>query len=214
MEGQDLLDKLNGYPMWVDLDPPTRSDAFGAVSELGDTFQRATPESRRLISGALGRSAKYVMSQFSRDKAVEGVRNRSRTAIVEGLIPVAMAGGRSDNFTGGSLLSMLFHSAEKSGLDAEEAFAYAAQFATDEESATQIREFPRLPPKMRSIERFGFHERKTPDGVTYEQMVEAMGRPRWWDRLIGRRRVTREDTLRTMREFERTWASDKKSESR
>ena len=97
------------------------------------------------------------------------------------------------------------------GLDAVEVFEYAAQFATDEESGRQIREFPRLSPETRSIERWGFHERKTSDGVTYEHMVEAMGRPRWWDRLTGRQRVTREDALRTMKHFERTFESDKRS---
>jgi hypothetical protein len=211
MEGMELVRKLNEYPMYPDFDVRARSDAYHTVTELGDVYSHATPDARKLITSALGRPAQFLMYEYSKDKAVEGIRNRSRAAIVQGLMAVVVAGGRSDNPTGGSLLSMLLRSAEKSGLDAQEAFAYAAEFAADGESGTQIRAFPLLPSEMRSIERYGFHERKTPDGVVYEHMTEAMMRPRWWDKLTGRRRVTKEKALRMNREHERTRDSQKKS---
>jgi hypothetical protein len=196
--------------MWAEFDPQTRSSAYAIVTALGELYQAAPVDERKRVTSELGRSAKHIMFQYSKDKAAEAIRNRPSEAIAQGLMAVVVAGGRSDNVTGGSLLSMLLHSSEKSGLDSKEAFAYAAQFAADPVSGTQIREFPLLPAKMRGIDRFGFVERNTRDGVTFEHMVEAMGRPRWWDKLTGRRRYTMEDTLRQLREHERTSESGKK----
>jgi hypothetical protein len=142
------------------------------------------------------------MFDYTRDKAVEALRSGSKTAILEGLIPVVMAGGGPDRPTGGTLLSILLHSAEKAGLDAAALFAYGAQFAADEEAVARIRGFPSLPPEMRCIARFGMRERRTPDGLTYEHAVEAMARPRWWDKLLGRRRVSKEKVLEDLRRVE------------
>ena len=39
MEGRGLVDKLNAYPMWVDFDPQTRSEAYNTVGALGDVYK-------------------------------------------------------------------------------------------------------------------------------------------------------------------------------
>jgi len=213
VSNEDLLNTLNGYPIWVppdQLDQQTRSNIYQAISALSEAFQRAGLEGRKSITEGLGRSAKYVMYEYTRDKAVEARRTGSETAIIEGLIPVVMAGGRSDTATGGSLLSMLFRSAETSQLNTSDLFAHAAQFATDEESGAQIRGFPLLSPKMRSIARFGIRERRTREGVIYETPGEWMARPRWWDKLIGRRRASHADTLEVLRRIEEAHHSSKK----
>ncbi|SPF54402.1 hypothetical protein SBA4_6360003 [Candidatus Sulfopaludibacter sp. SbA4] len=210
MESLDLVKQLNERPMWVKLDAQTRSSIYRTIFALSELFQRADTEERRAIAAALDRPAKNLMYDYTRDKAVEGRRTGSRSAIVEGLIPVVMAGGRSDRMTGGSLMAMLCRSAEKTGLDAPEIFAYGAQFATDERSRDQIRDFPSLSPEMKDIARAGFHEKKTPEGPTYEHQTEAMARPRWWDWLLRRRRPNPDDTLATLRAIEEYNKSNKK----
>ncbi len=215
MDWRDLVDKLNAVPMWVDfagLDSRRRTEFCDLISGLSREFQRGDVEQRRSIAAALNRPAKYLLAEYTEEKAVEARRTGSGSALMDGLIPVVMAGGRSDNLTGGPLLSILHRSAEKSGLNARELFSSAAQFAVDEDSGAQIRGFPLLPPEMRDIERFGMHERKTPEGVVYEMLSEWMSRPRWWDKLVGRRRrrVTREEILKELRETEESYNADNK----
>jgi len=187
----DLIVKLNGYPPWAQLDARDRSRAFEAISSLSDIFRCAGTEGRRSITEGLSESAKYLMSFYSLDRAAEGRRTGSKDVITAGLVPVVMAGGRSDTRTGGLLLSLLLNSAERSGLDGHALFADAAQLATSEASRAQIRGFPSLPPELRGIARFGFRERQTPAGVVYEEPGQWMVRPRWWDKLLGLRRAER-----------------------
>ncbi len=214
MDWRNLVDRLNAVPMWVDFtgDSGRRAEICDLISALSQEFQRVDSDQRTSIAGALNRPAKYLLAQYTKEKAVEARRTGSGSAVMEGLIPVVMAGGRSDNLTGALLLSILHRSAEKSGLNARELFSSAAQFAIDKDSEAQIRGFPLLPPEMLDIERFGMHERKTSEGVIYETLSEWMSRPRWWDKLVGRRRprVTREELLKSLRETEESYNADKK----
>lgn len=91
---------------------------------------------------------------------------------------MVMAGGRYDNLSGGMMLSLVLRSTQAAGVDPNELFAYAAQFAISEESARQIREFPSLPPEQNDIRRFGRLEKETPDGVVYLQPPEWTGQYR------------------------------------
>lgn len=185
---QDLVHTLNGYPKWARLDAQMRPSVYETISELVRAFQQASVSDRTAIASTLSQSSRYLMAGYTRQKAAEGLRSASKDAILQGLIPVVMAGGRSDTRTGGSLLALLLHSAERTGVDAVALFAFAAKLATDEDAAEQIRDFPSLPRSTRGIERFGYHERSTPEGATYEHSAEAMLRPRWYDRFLGRRR--------------------------
>lgn len=206
MEGLDILSKLNGYKVWTGMDPQRRLEAYETISALADVFQRVGPENRKFISDGLRISAKRGMAEYTRDKAVEGMRTGSKIPIIQGLIPVVMAGGRCDSPTAGSLLSLLLHGAEKCGIDALQMFGYAAQFAADPEAAAQIRDYPLLPRNLIDIKRYGYHERKTPDGLTFEHATEAMSRPRWWDKLLFRKRVSREKIEQGLREWEERWS--------
>lgn len=203
MEGLDILNKLNAYETWTEMALRRRLEAAATISALAEVFQRVGSENREFISKGLSGSAKLGMAYYTQEKAVEAMRTGSKTAVIEGLVPVVMAGGRSDTRTGGALLSLLLHSAERSGLDARELFGYAAQFASDPAAAAQIRDYPLLPRKLTDIARYGFHERKTPQGLTYEHAVESMSRPSWWDKLLLRRRGSRETTLQVQQESDR-----------
>jgi hypothetical protein len=187
---QQLADEFNRYCSafsWAPMDPHSRSEAAQLISTLGDLFQRVDPAERKLVAETLVYQAKNAMALYTWGKALEARRTGSRQALIQGLIPVVMAGGRSDTGTGGQLLSLLYNSAEKTGLDAEELFAYGAQFATNEESQRQIRDFPTLPPELRDIRRWGVREAETPDGVVYQQPHEWMipRRRGLWQKLRG-----------------------------
>ncbi len=188
MLGEELVNRLNAYPSAAVWDLAERPKVYATIDELATVFQGADFQDRQAIVSALTEPAKYLFAEYTHDKAVSVLRTGSRQAVIEGLIPFVMAGGRSDTRTGGELLSLMLHSVERAGLEASDLFARVARLAVTEESAAQLREFPNADPSHRAIERFGFHERKTPEGITYEHQVEAMSRPRWYDRFIGRRR--------------------------
>jgi hypothetical protein len=141
----------------------------------------------------LKESSKLIMADYTLEKAVEGRRTGSKDSVLQGLIPVVMAGGRADTRTGGMLLAVLLHSAQKTGLKADQIFAEGARFATDPQTIAQIRDFPSLTATLSAIERFGYHERSTAEGVTYEHHVEALFRPKWYDWILKRRRRTYEE---------------------
>lgn len=192
MDALQLVDKLNGYsngsPMWwTRLDAQTWSAAFEDVAGLTGLFQQADPEQRKSIGERLTLDTKLILARFTESKAVEVRRTRSNDALIQGLIPIVMAGGRSDTRTGAFVLSLILDSAQKSGLDAAALFAYAAQFAISEESAAQIRGFPSLPPALRDIRRFGIREKQTPEGVIYQMPGEQ--KLSWWHKWLWRQRL-------------------------
>jgi hypothetical protein len=202
MGSLEIIRKLNAYPMWAQLCDPRTAGAPATIAALVELFKQAGREQRREITGDLGRPAKYLMAQYAQAQAVEARRTRSAEAIMAGLVPVVIAGGAPTTATVGSLLAMLLRSAEVAGLDARELFSRAAEFGPDEAAADGIRSFPLLPPQLRDISRFGLRETKTQEGVIYQHQAEAQRRPRWWDRLTGRKPVTREDVLETLRKIE------------
>ncbi len=78
--------------MWLRLDDPqTNSVLFETISALVELFQRVPADERRAIASGLGRSAKYAMAEYSREKAVEGRQVCSSSVILQGLISVVMA---------------------------------------------------------------------------------------------------------------------------
>lgn len=188
--------------MWVQIECP-RSEVYETISTLIDVFPSASKDERRQVANALRRSARYAMAEYSRYKAAEVRRTGSSVALLQGLIPVAIAAGQTLNTpTGRFLLAMLLHSALSSGLDGRYLFAQAAEYAASTTVAEQLRAFPDLPAEERSIGRWGVRERKDRDGITYEHAADDYLRPRWWDKLLGRHRPTKEDLLNQLRSME------------
>jgi hypothetical protein len=176
--------------------------AYDTIAALAEVFQQLGREERRLVNAELGEPAKYLMFRYTNSKAVEGRRTRSAQTLLDGLIPVIMAGGKASTATAGLLLSILLRSALIAGVDAQELFSRGASLAWDETVAEGIRGFPLLPPELRDIARFGVQERKTKGGVIYEHVVDALFRPRWWDRLLRRRRPQREGVVKILEDIE------------
>jgi hypothetical protein len=194
IDAQDAVETLNRTPVdysspWGTLSsvtPAERDKAFRTLSRLIDVYVRGSEDERRAISAALDEAAKYVMFHYTWAKAIEARRTGSRDALLQGLIPVVMAGGRSTTATGATLLCVLLRSAEATGLGADELFASAADLSTEGQSREQIRQFPSLPVEMRSLSRVGVHEVQTPEGASYLNPTDWKRRPRWWEKLIGR----------------------------
>src|SRR5579871_4278787 len=130
MEIAQLAAKLNeagvGYEVAHPANAEVRARMFATILKLVDLFVKASPEERLAVL-ALSETAKYAMSYFTEVKTLEARRTRSRETLVEALIPVVMAGGRSESRTGGLLLAMVCRSAEAAGLDTNELFDYGAQ---------------------------------------------------------------------------------------
>jgi hypothetical protein len=211
MSADDLVNRLNGYPRWVFLEPQTRADAHRTISELTELFQHACFEDRKAITSALSEPAKYVMATFTEAKALDGRRTGSRDTILQGLIPVVIAGGNPCTRTGGMLCSLILNSALKTHVDAAELFEYAARLATDEAAARRLRAFPGWPAPQRDIERWGFHEQPTPDGVIYEHLVESHG-GHWYDKLLGRRKSRLETRIGILKGWDRFEGRDVKDD--
>lgn len=81
-----------------------REKAFQAVSALVEAFERASPEERAAAAASLGDSAKGVMLTLrGRRLRRRGERN-PRSPLIQGPLPVVIAGGRSETATGGGTL--------------------------------------------------------------------------------------------------------------
>jgi hypothetical protein len=199
MEIQTMVDQLNDLPS-IHLDDATRDRVFQLIAALGEAFQKADIDSRRCVTTTnLTSAAKYAMGEYTIEKAVEGLRTGSPDAILDGLIPVVMAGGNAHRPTRAMLLSLVLHSAEKAGLNSRELFVYAADLMFDEAQAARVRGFPDAP--GHTIACWGYSEHKIPEGLTYRRAAEAPDRLTWWDRHVLGKRVDRATQLRLLRDW-------------
>jgi hypothetical protein len=189
-----LVDELNRYPMPMKmdlLDPTSRTHVITTINNLVASFRRASFDERRRISARLDRQAEYLLAEYTKHQSLIGRQSRSRDCLLDGLTAIVIANGTSTSATGGTLLSFIYRSCEAVGIDAVRLFAEAAVVGTDETSVKDIAEFPHLPEELRGIERFGFREVKTAEGVSYVHKALYVSRfQAFWDWLRGRKRLT------------------------
>lgn len=206
MNLNQLVASLNAYPLWVELDDQATQEQFDKVTALSRLYQQADADVRRSVTAALDRPAKNIMFDYTRSKANEALRTRTRTALLDGIIPVVMAGGDPGTVTVGFLLTILLDAAVKSGVNTSDLFDSAARVCPDEDRAQKIREFPKLPKHLTSLQRYGVREAITPKGVVYQDVTE---RPlTWWQRLRGRKQIRRAEVIKMMRESEQHYDRD------
>jgi hypothetical protein len=206
MNAEDLVRSLNGYPRWTEFDAETRADIFSAIGELSELFRRSDLQDRQLISAGLQDTAKFQMYEYSRARATEAAVARLEDAVVDGLIPVVMGGGSSDTGTGGSLMAVLFRAAEIAGANAIRLFDVAAESATSESQASDLRSFPLTFNDRGGLGRYGIREVRNDAGVAWELAGE---RPvRWWDPLRARCTVSKAELWKMMRDIDEYWKSN------
>jgi hypothetical protein len=180
--------EMNGFP----LRPPKDRDLKGfswteEITEEGFRYKQVLPwslpmgaaqgamtrpvETPQQISSRLTRDQQNSLIGFAGSLAAMAVRMNSPKLVEQGLQGLALGGGALDPSHSMVALAKLYHAAMKLGMDAEKAFAEAAQGAPLGELQTEMIRFPLRPPKERDLAAFNLEEEITEKGFGYKQVV-------------------------------------------
>lgn len=110
----------------------------------------------------------FLFLAFSERMAILGVREPSENRLFEGLVAHVIEDFRYDPRENLLVLSLLYYSALKIGLNPVNLFQKVAGFATPK-SANYILEYARREPEAQDIHLMGYKEVVTPDGFSYER---------------------------------------------
>jgi hypothetical protein len=145
---------------------PTSTDEF--VSSLVARLRGASNVQRAELEKQLTDAHSFALLMYAERMANEAVRTGKLEHLQNGLCAVALEDGRFDARENILVLSVLYRSAQKLGVDAEDLFAAAATLAHGEMEGL-IREFPARPESARSIEAMGYRETVGSAGFFYER---------------------------------------------
>ncbi len=180
---------------WCTLYADEKKSIAKSIRVLNACFTVANLDRRACISYELNDSAKYLLATFAKRTAERARETHAADTLREAFIPVVMAGGRADSRTGGFLFSILLRTAEALGLDGRSLFAEMAALAVSAEATAELKTFPTLSDELTRIQSWGVKERSVNGRFEYEAPGDAASRSRWWERLIGRRRPSKEEML-------------------
>lgn len=138
------------------------------LSSFMDIFVKATKEEQSFIISSFSDDYSSTFFLFSERMACLAVRERSEKYLFEGLIAHAIEGAKFDWRENILVLSLIYHSAVKIGVDPVTLFKRASEFA-EEPIAHIIHEFPDRKPEDRSIEAMGYIESSDKDGFKYKR---------------------------------------------
>ena len=145
---------------------PTETDV--TVTSLVTWARTASFSELADLSRRLTDAHSFTLLCYAERMANLAVRSGTREPLENGLLAVALEAARVDWREDILILSLLYRSASKVGINAEELFRGAAGSAVGE-LATIIRDFPSRPEASRSIEAMGYRESTSPEGFTYQR---------------------------------------------
>jgi hypothetical protein len=137
------------------------------VDKLTECFRTLDTDSRVQIRAGVKPAFSFVFLWYAKEMSVQAVRRRDHRLIFEGLTSLAMENAVFDLRESIIIMSLLFNSALKLGVDAPELFLKAATFAENNELAAALTNFPKRSEEKRAISVFNFAEAETEDGFTY-----------------------------------------------
>jgi len=126
-----------------------------------------TPEQ---ISTRLNRDQQKALIGMAGTLAAMAIRTKSPKLVEQGLQGLALGGGALDPSHSLDALAKLYHSACKLGMNAEVAFATAAQFAPPGDLKTEMSRFPHREPNDRDLAAFNLQEESTEKGFDYKEV--------------------------------------------
>jgi hypothetical protein len=127
-------------------------------------------ETPQQISARLNWDQQQALIRIAGIQAEMAVRKQSPKLIEQALQSVALGGGALDPSHSLTTLAKLYHSALKLGMNAEAAFAEAAEFAPAGALKTEMSKFPLREPQDKDLRAFNLREEITEKGFSYKEV--------------------------------------------
>lgn len=154
-------DKTKNY-----LNQPIPCNLDERVRALVELFMSASTQQRIIVLSADTLRISGSLLAFAERMAAAGVREHSRSCLLQGLVALIVENYRTDWRDVILRMAPLYHAASRIGIDAEELFDEAASYS-DNEVAGNLSAFPRRKPEDRSLKAFGYKEVLESDGIRY-----------------------------------------------
>lgn len=139
-------------------------DVGGQIAQLCEIFESSTDAERRGIVSNVVREVSFLFIRFGTDMAVTAVRQGDGRAVIRGLEALAIENCTADWRDSTIVVAVLYHSAQKIGLDADEALRFAASLAVSETGDKLFGSFLRRTPENRALSVFWIKEGTTANG--------------------------------------------------
>lgn len=161
-----LLEDLDPEKYW----PSTLSSTIDRrIVEICDLYMAATPIQREVFVSALSNRVCGNLGTFAERMAMLSVRKKSLTMLFHGLIAlvIEMDWPWTDPRDGAYYhLSVIYHSANKLGIDIPQVFHKAAQYSIGKLSKETLENL-KSDPEDKWFERLGWEEVNGPSGLIY-----------------------------------------------
>lgn len=117
----------------------------------------ALPEERHKVNSLVTPEISFLFFMYGKAMAIEAVRDRDEAKIFTGLVALAVENQVFDWRDSLTVLTLLYHSAIKIGVDAPNVFQRVATISSSQTSANFLQFLARTP-ENRDIAKFGFKE--------------------------------------------------------
>ncbi len=154
--------------------PPKRAYSVPleeARTSVVTLFWDADTRSRREIVSSMNKPAKEGFLDYAANMAVLAIRTQSPILIEQGLIGLVIEGGSQDLRDSIVVLSKLYHSAAKLGLNAGNVFEKVASLADSGVMKREIIGFPLRPQRDRDLKAFYQAEDVGTEGFRYKSVI-------------------------------------------
>jgi hypothetical protein len=142
-------------------------DLRNDLDKLTECFPTIDLDSRDQIRTAIKPTFSFVFLWYAKEMSIHAVRRRDYELISDGLTSLAIENAVFDLRESIILMSLLFNSALKLGVDAPRLFLKAATLAENKGLAEALTNFPKRPKENRAISVFNFAEAETEEGFSY-----------------------------------------------
>ena len=135
--------------------------------ELCHVFMQGTSEQRQALFASLHESVCCTLLVFAERMSILSVREKSYDKLLAGLVALVMVDSRIDRRHMLMVLSLVYHSADKLGVEQKQLFHNVVQYSDDGVTKDLILRFPERDPKDKRIEAMGYREIDGPNGLIY-----------------------------------------------
>jgi len=164
----------------ISIPSPPNDAVDEAIASIVEAV-RVGSTSANAVGSKLNAYAQTRFVAYATWRAMLAVTTQSPALIQQGLIALAIEGGKNEWTASVVVLAMLYNSALKFGMDAEKSFAEIALLAEPGIVQKEMTGFPRRQPHDRSLEAFFLLEGITEEGFFYKHIP-------WWMKFPQRTR--------------------------
>ena len=135
--------------------------------KLCNLFLQGTSKQRQELVTRFNEGGYIVLLVFAERMSILSVREKSYDKLLAGLVALVMVDSRIDRRDMLMVLSLVYHSADKLGVEQKQLFHNVVQYSDDGVTKDLILRFPERDPKDKRIEAMGYREIDGPNGLIY-----------------------------------------------